>query len=298
MSLRAFVTGATGFVGSNIVSKLVQEGWQVDVVTRPSSDLEKLGAFLSRLNVCEYDGDVFTMIDLMERRKPDVVFHVASLFLSDHDAGQIDRLINSNIVFGVHLLEAMSKVGVRDIVNTGTSWEHYNNKHYSPVNLYAATKRAFWDLLQFYVEARGIRAITLKLFDTYGPNDIRPKLLNKLIKGADVKGDFAMSPGKQKIDLVHITDVVEAYMIAAKKLLAGEVEGCRDYFVKTGTSITIQDLVEVVEKKVGKKINVQWGGRPYRDREVMVPAECGENILDARGHTLVTIENGIDTLFD
>ena len=68
----------------------------------------------------------------------------------------------------------MKEVGVKILVNTGTSWQHYENKDYSPVNLYAATKQSFEAILQYYVEVASLKAITLKLFETYGLDDPRP----------------------------------------------------------------------------------------------------------------------------
>ncbi|RME57509.1 SDR family oxidoreductase, partial [Candidatus Parcubacteria bacterium] len=268
---KALVTGGTGFVGSHLVHGLLDDGWNADVIVRPSSDLHLLSHVAGKLGIYTFDGQTETMMQLVEKSEPDVVFHVASLFLSEHRPEQVQALIQSNILFGTQLLEAMSKAGVQRLVNTSTSWEHYGNKEYSPVNLYAATKRAFQDILQFYIEARGLRVITLKLYDTYGPDDPRPKLINLLLRAAETGEAVALSPGEQKIDLVHVDDVVSAYQIAAEQLLGGQVAGHEVYGVYTGRPLTIRRLVALMEEKSGRKLNVTWGGRPYRDREVMAP---------------------------
>ena len=165
----------------------------------------------------------------------------------------------------------MSLHGVSNIVNTGTYWEHFQNKPYCPVNLYSATKHAFQDLLQYYVEVKGINAISLKLFDTYGPNDPRNKLLSLLINAANTGETLMMTPGKQKIDLVHINDVVNAYIVAAKRLLEGHVEHHEVYGVGSGNPISLKELVAMLEEQFGQSLNIDWGGREYRPREVMKP---------------------------
>jgi len=211
------------------------------------------------------------MSEIVGQSSPQVVFHLASLVLGDHESDDVSALVSSNILLGTQLLEAMANNGIKYLINTGTYWEHYENKKYSPVNLYAATKHAFQDILQYYSEAKGINAITLKLFDPYGPNDPRPKLLNLLVKITKTGEKLAMSPGEQKIDFVHIDDVVQAYIVAAQRLLEGEDAEHEVYGVASGHPITLKELVKIVEEVTKKKLNIEWGGRHYRGREVMWP---------------------------
>ncbi len=269
MNKRALITGATGFTGSNLARKLLNHKWKVDVIVRPSSNMRLISDVQNNLTVFEFDGDTENLINIVSKSSPDIVIHIASLILSEHRSDQVESLIRSNVLFGTQLLEAMSIVGVRSLINTSTFWEHYEGNNYNPVNLYAATKHAFGNILKFYVEAKQISAITLKLFDTYGPNDPRPKLLNLLLRAAETGEPLAMSPGEQQIDLVHIDDVVQAYTTAAQRLLDGKVNGHESYGVTSGNPISLKELVALLEKQIGKKINIAWGKRPYRTREVM-----------------------------
>jgi nucleoside-diphosphate-sugar epimerase len=271
MKKKALVTGATGFVGSNLVRGLLNNTWQVDVIARPSSSLEMLSGIEEKVGVHRFNGETASLLQIVADSKPSVVFHVASLFLSEHKAEQVEALIQSNVLFGTQLLEAMSKFGVCNLVNTSTSWEHFENKEYSPVNLYAATKKSFADMLQYYVDVKGIRAVTLKLFDTYGKSDPRPKLFHLLERIAQTKDPMAMSPGDQLIDLVYIDDVVNAFQIAAARLMAGQVSVSENYGVSSGNPIPLKMLVEIYEELIGVRLPIQWGGRPYREREVMKP---------------------------
>jgi len=270
---RALVTGVSGFVGSNLVNGLIQEGWDVSVIVRPTSSMKLLLGTSNKIDVYETTGAPECILDIVGRAKPDVVFHLASLVVNEHRSDEAVPLIESNITFGTQLLEAMAFHGVERFVNTGTYWEHYENREYSPVNLYAATKHAFQNILQYYVEAKGINAVTLKLFDLYGSNDPRPKILNLLMKAIKTGKTLSMSPGDQKIDLVHIDDVVAAYLAVAKRLNEGDVLGHEVYGVRTGKKVSLKELVEILESLTGKNLCIEWGGRPYRQREVMVPTD-------------------------
>jgi nucleoside-diphosphate-sugar epimerase len=206
---------------------------------------------------------------------PDTVFHLASLFLSEHKPTDIERLISSNLLFATQLAEAMVQAGVWQLVNTGTSWQYYDGSAYNPVNLYAATKQAFEAILAYYVETTALRVITLKLYDTYGPGDRRQKLLHLLRRVAERQEPLAMSPGEQLIDLVHIDDVLHAYVIAADLLREGRVTAHDSFAVSSGAPVRLRDLVELYEKLLMRKLPIEWGGRPYRNREVMMPWHTG-----------------------
>ena len=147
----------------------------------------------------------------------DGVVHLASLFMASHRSEDVLPLLTSNILFATRLLDAAVRSGVQWFVNTGTAWQHYEGRGYSPVNLYAATKQAFESLAQYYVEAHGLRFVTLALGDTYGPGDTRSKLLNLWCRIAKAGTPLDMSAGLQKIDLVYVSDVAEAFQCAVER---------------------------------------------------------------------------------
>lgn len=267
-SKRALVTGGTGYVGMMLVRRLIADGWDVDVIVRPESDTSVLGPVRESVVFREHDGTTEGMVAIVKAAKPDVVFHLASLFLSQHTIADLERLITANVLFSTQLVEAMVINGVRRLVNTGTSWQHYENHDYDPVNLYAATKQAFECLLSYYVEAHGLAATTLVLFDTYGPGDWRSKLIALLWKTSTAAEPLLMSPGEQLIDLVHIDDVVEAFLLAAHQLRESENRHAH-YGVSSGQPQRLRDIVAAFEKATGLPVPITWGGRPYRPREVM-----------------------------
>lgn len=267
---RALVTGATGYIGSNLVRHLVTQGWEVHIIARPASDLSILAPVRDALTVHEHDGTAQGMIELVGRARPDYVYHLASLFLGQHTAAQLDSLVLSNVLFSAQLAEAMVTHGVKYLINTGTSWQHHHNEDYNPVNLYAATKQAFEDILKYYVEAANLKVTTLALFDTYGPADPRSKLISILWKTALSQEPIGMSPGEQLIDLVYIDDVIDAFMVATSAIESQQAGHCR-YGVSSGSPVKLRDLANLFAQTTGLSLPITWGGRDYRPREVMVP---------------------------
>jgi nucleoside-diphosphate-sugar epimerase len=293
---RVLVTGGVGFVGSHLTRSCLHEEWQVGVTYLPQEDLSQIGDVKTRISTFPVNGTTEDVLSIVERFKPDLIFHLASVFLVQHTSEQIMNLINSNITFGTQILEAMARFNVQYFINTGTSWQHYLGDNYNPVNLYAATKQAFDDILEYYIQANRIRAITLKIFDTYGPADHRPKLFSILTRAANEGSRLDMSLGEQLIDMVHIDDVVSAFLVAAKRLFNGKVSHHDRYAVSSGKPIPLRELVEIYQHVTRQDINIVWGGRPYREREVMVPWKSGKRLPGWRPK--IKLEQGILNLLE
>jgi nucleoside-diphosphate-sugar epimerase len=270
------VTGATGFLGGQLCAQLESAGWRVTAVLRPDSDASRLP---HRIRSRRTDGSTRDLIDVLSRTGPDAVLHLASRFVAEHTHEDVTTLVDGNVRFTVQLLEAMAASGVRSLVNTGTFWQYDTEGRTRPVSLYAATKQAASVLIDHEARARGLRAITLHLFDVYGPGDPRRKLLPLLLDLAAAGGRLDMSPGEQLIDLVHVDDVTRAYQRAAERLLSGQEgdlpAGHERYAVSGGSPVSLRDLVALVGQATGRSLDIAWGARPYREREVMVPWRTG-----------------------
>lgn len=278
---KAIITGVSGYIGSNLARYFVKQGWQVAGIIPEGANLELLIDIDKSIRLFVYRGDLFALKDFLEEfnglTNNSVVFHLASLVIAEHQPDQITNLINSNILFGTHLLEAMYLSGIQDLVNTGTYWQHYNNQGYNPVCLYAATKEAFSKIIKFYVEAQKFKVITLEIFDTYGEKDPRNKIINLFAQIAQSGEQLLMSPGEQQLDFVYMDDVVAAYLCAYKMLVSNEkIEAV--YKVATGHAMQLKDIATLYEKIFDVKLNIVWSARPYRAREVM-QAWNGGNVL-------------------
>lgn len=269
---RALVSGASGFIGSRLVQRLLRDGWHVDLVARPGSDLAAvIGDDVDKCTVLRHDGSTEQLCEFLQVTQPEVVFHLASLFLATHTPAQVTPLINSNLLLGTQLLEAALRAGTRRLVNAGTSWQHLHGDEYEPVCLYAATKEAFEKIIDYYASAEGLQATTLYLFDTYGPADPRRKLVPLLIEAARDGRRLEMSEGRQQLDLSYITDVVDALLVAGARVRASNTAKHERFAIPSGERHTLRDLVGLIEQVTARQINVAWGARPYGAREVMNP---------------------------
>lgn len=274
--MKILMTGITGFIGHHLGERLINDGHEVYAIVRPTSKIDELSENLRRnvqFRVYDKDNTVLDIItDLcVDDCRPDVVYHLATNFMNVHRFEDIQDLIQSNITFGTELLDAMAANNVYNFVNVGTFAQHFDDADYSPVNLYAATKECFESIIKYYAEARNLKCIALHLFDTYGGDDKRGKILGLLKKIAESGETLKMSPGGQLIDIVYIDDVIEAFVLAGKLLAACKYDYCGTYGVSSTRPIPLREVVKIFENVAGKKLSIEWGGRPYRAREIMVP---------------------------
>ena len=294
--MRVLVTGATGFVGGHLVKRLLKERHEVHVLVRPTTDLALFGNDLDHIISHRHHGTTEGMVELVRNVQPDAIMHLASLFLGEHQPTNVDDLIASNVLLSTQLAEAMAVNEVQLLINVGTSWQHYEDGDYNPVNLYAATKQAYRSILRYYIETANLKVINLELFDTYGPNDQRGKLF-ALLDRLRTSGDtLAMSPGDQQLDPVYIDDVSEAFIAALKRLRSDVVQDEETYSVRSQNPIKLKDLVKTYEDATSSTLNIEWGGRPYRAREVMVPWSRGETLPG--WSSTVTLQEGIKRILD
>lgn len=293
--MKILMTGVTGFIGRHLALRGVKEGHTVSAIVRRRVSQSEL----SGIGVASFV-DAGSMDDLMAyfaENGFDGVIHCASCFCSDHEPDDITDLVDSNVRFPAKLLEASVRAGVKWFINTGTFWQHYDNRDYSPVNLYAATKQAFESIATYHSEVSGINFVTLKLTDTYGPNDKRTKVFTLWKRIAETRESLEMSPGDQLIDIVHVSDVVDAYFRMVEWLCgdsAGSFNG-RSFIVSSGAPVRLRNLAEIYARVTGSRLNIEWGKKPYRKREMMAPWNRGQVVPG--WHPKISLDEGIASLF-
>ena len=293
--MKVLLTGATGFIGKHLVSGLLAGGHSVIAIVRPESDVTLLKK--NNISFFRYTANYQELCNYINKEQPEGIVHLASMVLGDHKSEQISELIHSNVLFPTHLIDAAANSGTRWFINTGTYWQHYEGKEYSPVNLYAASKQAFEDFARYYFESTNINFVTFKLYDTFGPDDTRPKIFNLWLKSALSGELLEMSAGEQVIDVSYIDNITEGYL-ALMQLLSNDADNRfsgRTFALKAEKRMSLRALAELFENVTGMKLNIAWGKKTYRPREVMLPWQEAENIPGFQPR--ISLEEGIKLFY-
>lgn len=283
--MKILVTGACGFIGSNLSYSLLSDGFVVTGVdaftsnyerSRKVTNLRSLEKFKT-FNFIEHD---LLNIDLKQVVKGiDVIFHLAGQPSVHNSWGEdFEVYAKRNIVLTQRLLRAAYEENVSRLVNSSSSsiygrvnstpTKESDEKH--PISPYGVTKLAGENLVSLYGTEFGLSTVSLRYFTVYGPAQRPDMAFNKLIKVAQNGLSFPLhGDGSQIRDFTFVDDVVEANKLAAFAVVSpGSV-----FNIGGGSPVSINESIKMVEEIMDLEIEIEM--RPLGPGNPMVTtADC------------------------
>jgi UDP-glucose 4-epimerase len=261
--MRAFVTGAAGFIGSTLVDRLLADGYQVvgidNLSTGTVANLEhalgRNGMSAGRFTFVRADIQAPELIDIVAGTNPDVIFHLAAQV--DLRASVSDPLFDarSNVLGTINLCEASWRTGVQKIVYAASGGSRYGaptclpvaeSTQVDPLSPYAAAKLAGELYLRAYAEMYGIAPICLALANVYGPRQkphgevgVVAVFGSAMIAGRPVTVD---GDGTAARDFVYVDDVVDAFVRAGR----APTSTTGTYNIGTGQQTTVTEVHRLI----------------------------------------------------
>jgi CDP-3, 6-dideoxy-D-glycero-L-glycero-4-hexulose-4-reductase len=191
-------------------------------------------------------------------------------------------------------VEAASINGCKQLINIGSYIQNYFSDEYFASCLYAATKQSMENSIDFYVANRAMSAITLKLYDVYGKNDSRKKILNLFKEISESGRNLKMSQGEQEMRLTHIDDVLEAFKITIDLMkISIENKNKHSIYYVGSKSYSLKKIAKIFEKTTKKSLNIEWGAFPYRANQPL-KSHIGEILPNWKSK--ISLEEGIKNL--
>jgi UDP-glucose 4-epimerase len=306
---RALVTGGAGFIGSTLVDRLLAEGHTIDVVDNLSTgslanlaDARSVGT--GRFHFHQLDVRSPDVVELMARRHPDVVYHLAAQ--ADVRVSVTDPVFDAdiNVLGSLRVLEGARAAGVRKVVFASSGGTIYGDVEHLPVkesqpqkplSPYGVAKKAVGDYLYAYRELHGLEYTALALANVYGPRqDLRGEAgVVAIFAGRLLSGEpcLIFGDGKQTRDFVFVDDVVDAFSRAGER---GTGLLCN---IGTGAETSINDLYAAMARNAG--VNQPPIYAPAR------PGELQRSVLDPSRAALhlgwkpwTTVEKGTAAVLD
>ena len=262
------VTGATGFVGANLVRELVKRGNDVNIIVRNKKLNWRLSDIADKLNIFECDILDLNLDALVNRIRPDYVFHLAA-YGAKPSEDDINKMVDVNIKGTSNLVNAVKKIPLKLFVNTSSCVE-YGNKDQSmretdvlePINNYGVAKSAVTLYCQKESVRNGLPLVNLRLFTPFGYFEDRNRLIPSIILSAIKDESIKVSTPKSVRDFIFIEDVVGAYLHAISMPFSkGEI-----FNIGTGNQHTIEEVINMCLKISNSKSDVLWGAVEKQNR--------------------------------
>jgi len=257
MRKKILITGATGYLGSNLVKSLIQD-YEIVILKRRTSNTIRIESILSSVEVINIEDT--QICDIFKDRNFAGVIHCATNY--GRDENDLDDTIEANLILPLRLLKRAIENNLEFFINTDTILD-------KRINYYSLSKAQFKDWLVFF--SSKIKAINIELEHFYGKGDDPSKFVTKIINELASNEDkgIKLTPGEQKRSFIYIDDVVNVFKVILGSINLIE-DGFTSFQVGSKHQITIRDFVTLVKDLCGNtKTQLEFGALPYRKNEVM-----------------------------
>jgi nucleoside-diphosphate-sugar epimerase len=266
---RAVVTGAAGFLGANLVRRLLRDGRSVVAVLRTSTDAWRLPHDNPALQLYRCELTTGAPSTYAHLGRASVVYHLAASGV-DQRSARIDAMVNLNVSGTLGALQLAHEVGAERFVYVGSGVEYgpalraKEDRCLSPTTAYAGSKAAGWLLAQACGRQTGLDVVGLRPFAVYGPFEAAYRLVPYCILRALAGKTLDVTDGRQTRDYILVEDIIDGMV------LAGHVPGVggRVFNLSSGRSTSVRDVVTMIARLLGAESSIRLGTHSHHATEL------------------------------
>jgi len=281
---RVLVTGASGFIGSQLCRRLREAEAEVHGISRVARSSEEGGPTWWKGDASD---EVFVR-KLLRALRPEFVFHLAGETRAKRDLELVLPTFQQNLTTSVNILLAATESGCRRVVLAGSLDEPVNGE--VPSSPYAAAHVAIRAYARMFHEILGARAVVARIFMTYGPQQEALQKLIPYVTLALLRGEAPkVSSGERLVDWVYIDDVADGLLALG---LAPWIEG-RTLDVASGKPASVREVVEQLARLTGSTEEPIFGAVPERKMEQSRRANVEETFAATGWRSKTSLEEGL-----
>jgi nucleoside-diphosphate-sugar epimerase len=263
---KILITGATGFIGKNLLLHFLRKKYFIFAVLRKSKKNIKFAKENNKNKNFKsiFFSNTFELKKKLSYYKIDYVIHAGTYYVKKHEFTDIDKIIKANILFSTIIIDLLCNKKIKKFINFGTVWQHYNNEKDRAYNLYASSKQAFNKIFNYYKnQFSETKFYNLLISDTFGKNDKRKKLIPTILRNYNkrIKTDI---PKNLSINLVNIKYILKIIENIISKNIKPDT-----YVIKNKENLKIFNLINYLNKKLKKKIIINWTQDKFKNEKII-----------------------------
>ena len=283
---KILVIGGAGYIGSHVVKALLREDFQVTVYDNLST-----GQTCNLFQNAEFvEGDILDEphLEKVMRKGFSAVIHLAAKKAVGESMENPQLYSQNNICGSINIFNAMLNSGVKNVVFSSTSAVYgmpqylpLNEQHpLNPMSFYGYTKMAIEQVMGWYSRIKDFHYIALRYFNAVGyaadgsirgkeknPQNLLPLVMEVATGKREILhvfgNDYDTPDGTCVRDYIHVEDLAAAHVLAIKKLLKDGDSQIINLGTEKGTSVL--EIIQAVERVIGKKINYDFAPRRAGD---------------------------------
>lgn len=279
---RVLITGAAGFIGRALASRLQEAGAEVHGTSRSTRNENDLSIHWYKGSFEDFE----TARQIVNTVKPDIIYHLSGMVTGANGVDNVIPTYHSLVTSTVNLLTIASKVGCDRVVIVGSSNEPTDHNANSP---YAAAKWASSMYSRLFQQLYNLPIVIAKTFVAYGPGQpsdkLIPYVMSQMMRGERPK----LSSGAWKTDWIYIDDVVEGLIRCAT---TPGIEGCT-IDIGTGEYASVRQIVEKVVRLLEPPSMPQFGALPDRHAEHTPVANTAYTWEKLKWRASVSLDEGL-----
>lgn len=263
------ITGGAGFIGTNIVNKLINLKYSnINLIVKDSTNLQRLKNTLSKINIHKADLlDKEGLQKIVNKVKPSVILHLATY--SEYKDQEVSlKMTDINIKGTLNFLMSTKNINYDIFINTGSSSEYGIKKRpmkesdiLEPVSFYSATKASATLLCQVFAKEYNKPIVTLRPFSVYGPYEDKKRFIPTIVRAIFKNKPIKLTSGNQRRDFIFVEDVVDIYIktISHGSKLRGQILN-----MGTGKEYSNDEVVKTLFRITSKSVKIIKGAYPKR----------------------------------
>lgn len=256
------ITGSTGFLGSKIVKKFVEQGYDVVALVRKKSRLKRINDIEGHVDIFCLDENLNNLNILFETYKIETIIHTATEYGRN---SKTSNVFITNVILPIRLIEIGLENGLKNFLNSDSFFGKSEFQNVNYLSDYTTSKKYFLDYL--ISNSKNFKAVNLRLEHVFGEFDSDTKFVTSLLhKLLNQENEILLTNGLQKRDFVYVEDVVNAYFKVFTNI--NMIDSLTEFQIGRGESVTVRQFVQLMANHTKSKSKLIFGGISSNTNEI------------------------------